>query len=304
MKTPITFPSLLAIVLVLGACALEDDAAMDDDPSMDDDDLGEAQAGAPGGGVFSVLQCDLSHRKKDDPIVFPNQPGLAHLHDFFGSTTTSAFSTYAEMLSSDTTCPLSNDTSGYWAPTLFDRNGQPVPPTGVNAYYRSPEGVAVNPYPKNLRIIAGGDTFNPEDGGSQPAVSFSCKDSGPFFATPPDCTSVNSNVVAHIHFPDCLKIGAIDSPDHRSHMKYASKCPTGYEKVPGLALHVRYATKNARGSRLSSDPPGATGGRSLHADFWNTWDQPALAFLVNRCLNGGRNCKVMTDASYAAMGGP
>jgi hypothetical protein len=28
----------------------------------------------------------------------------------------------------------------------------------------------------------------------------------------------------------------------------------------------------------------------MHADFWNTWRQPALARLVNECLRAGVDC--------------
>ena len=39
-----------------------------------------------------------------------------------------------------------------------------------------------------------------------------------------------------------------------------------------------------------------------HADFWQTWDQPVLDFLVERCLRGGVSCKSMTDDKLASMG--
>ena len=36
---------------------------------------------------------------------------------------------------------------------------------------------------------------------------------------------------------------------------------------------------------------GTSMGRSLHADFWNTWDQEVLEETVARCLGGGINCR-------------
>lgn len=39
------------------------------------------------------------------------------------------------------------------------------------------------------------------------------------------------------------------------------------------------------GYRLSSGAPD-----TLHADFWNTWQQGALERLVTDCLNGGIGC--------------
>ena len=29
---------------------------------------------------------------------------------------------------------------------------------------------------------------------------------------------------------------------------------------------------------------------TLHADFWNAWDQARLVHLVDYCVNGGRKC--------------
>jgi len=118
------------------------------------------QAHAVGGGFFN-LQCDLSHRASDDPIVFPSQPGAAHLHDFLGNRSTEADSTRKSMKAAPTNCTLSADTSGYWAPTLLDGNGQPVPIKRVQVYYRSASGIQVRAFPGNLKIIAGGDTLDP-----------------------------------------------------------------------------------------------------------------------------------------------
>lgn len=41
---------------------------------------------------------------------------------------------------------------------------------------------------------------------------------------------------------------------------------------------------------LSSDrPAGTTDGRSMHADFWNTWVQAGFVTMVRDCINPGRN---------------
>lgn len=41
-------------------------------------------------GVNFISSCRLSHRLMDDPIVFPDYPGLSHDHTFVGNTTTNA----------------------------------------------------------------------------------------------------------------------------------------------------------------------------------------------------------------------
>jgi len=260
-------------------------------------------AHAVGGGFFN-LHCKLSHRAKDDPIVFPGVPGAAHLHDFFGNKSTNAYSTRSSMLQSGTTCDLSSDKAGYWAPTLLDKSGNPAPLQRFQIYYRSASGLPVQPFPPNLKIIAGGDTLNPPaPSRSQRSLSWSCGDTQPYVASPPDCSDSGMKVTGHILFPDCLKTGVTDSANHRSHMTYGGRnCPSGYVAVPRLNLHIRYAVSNAKGYALSSDMPGMVHGQSLHADFWNTWDQKALEFLVQHCLNGGRKCAEMTDAKLADMG--
>ena len=68
-----------------------------------------------------------NHRAPDDSILYPKQPGASHLHDFFGNTTTNAFSTYAGMLAGGTNCQEPGDTAAYWAPALLRKDGPPTP---------------------------------------------------------------------------------------------------------------------------------------------------------------------------------
>jgi hypothetical protein len=63
----------------------------------------------------------------DDPIVYPKQPGASHLHDFFGNTTTNAFSAYAGMLAGGTNCQGPGDTAASWAPALLRKHGRSDP---------------------------------------------------------------------------------------------------------------------------------------------------------------------------------
>lgn len=259
---------------------------------------------ATGGGVFS-LHCEFSHTNNDDPIVFPDQPGAAHVHGFVGSRTTNASSTFDSMQASGTSCPVAKDTAGYWFPILLSPSGQVLAPVQVNIYYRSPPGVGVESFPADLRIIAGGDTLNPPQPSIvQRSLSWSCVDSGPFFAGPVDCGS--RALIAHVHFPNCVLAGATDSPDHRTHMTYASgkDCPAGYVQVPKVSFHIRYKVPGTNDTqwRLTSDAAGSENGRSLHADFWNTWDQPTLACLVDTVLNGGLSAKALTNAKVTALG--
>lgn len=113
-------------------------------------------AGGPGTrGVFAT-PCGYSHSAPDDPIVHPGRPGASHLHDFIGSTTTNATSTFDSLRAGGTLCRRAADHSAYWAPALR-RGGRRVLPTGATAYYRTADRSpgSIRPFPAGLRMIAG-----------------------------------------------------------------------------------------------------------------------------------------------------
>ena len=114
-----------------------------------------ATGAVPAGEFNFVVTCTFSHRLADDPIVFPGQPGMSHLHDFFGAKTTNAFSTYDSLRASSTSCQNPSDTAGYWFPSLLVA-GQPVQPTQINAYYSNKDlPLPVRVFPKSLKMVAG-----------------------------------------------------------------------------------------------------------------------------------------------------
>ena len=47
-------------------------------------------------GAFRFI-CNAGQLLKDDPIVYPGQPGKSHLHQFYGNTGANANSTYASL---------------------------------------------------------------------------------------------------------------------------------------------------------------------------------------------------------------
>jgi Domain of unknown function (DUF1996) len=250
---------------------------------------------------FSVL-CTPTHQQADDPIVFPGQPGAAHMHQFIGNPSANAFSTFETMRQANPACELSSDTGGYWVPTLHKPDGSLVSVKHTFFYYRGPKGVAQIPFsagppPQGLKMIAGGDTRNPpRPNMSQKSLSWACTDSGPYLTQPPDCTSLNKSFRAHIHFPSCWNGWQLDSSNHRSHMTYpaSGRCPSTHPvRIPKISYHVVYNLQNGKGTYLSSDHevPGAPPATQLHADFWNTWDQVVLQKAVTRCINADRSCK-------------
>jgi Domain of unknown function (DUF1996)/RTX calcium-binding nonapeptide repeat (4 copies) len=264
---------------------------------------GTGQASTATNGVFSV-RCGFSHRAPDDPIVHPGRSGAAHSHDFFGNRSTEASSTYDSMEHGETTCELGEDVSAYWVPSLLDPNGNVTPVKHVFAYYRGLPAAGDPPvaYPADFRMVAGYPTVQT---GTDDLLGWSCDDTSPYQATPPNCGA--NDLKLHIVFPNCWDGVNLDSPNHRSHVAYPGRggCTGSYPvKLPRLAMHVTYGISNGTGYRLASDAEnGTSNGRSAHADFWNTWDQPALEELVDECLRPSAECRKLTTMPGEGGGG-
>jgi hypothetical protein len=235
----------------------------------------------PAGNFVSV--CRYSHSAPDDPIVHPASPGASHSHDFFGNTSTDAFSTTESLQAAPDLCRREGDHAAYWVPTLSDA-GQPVKPTNVLAYYlvagRDP--ASIQPFPLGLRVVTDAAAH---------VVRFACiggAQDTPEMTTPPDCPTP-MHLVMRVHFPDCWDGQRLDASDHRSHMAYAAKgvCPSTHPvAVPHLRLGVHYpAGVGGADVTLSSGGP-----ETAHADFFNAWDPAAQARLVTRCLNAAIQC--------------
>jgi hypothetical protein len=239
-------------------------------------------------GLF-IVNCPFSHRRQVDPIVSFNVPVSAHMHDFMGNRSVNFNSTYATASVAATTCALAGDRAGYWVPTLKAPNGTWVTPRRALVYYRNTPAqyATTTPFPPDFRIVAGGVGVGP------PNAGWSCEqDASNMQATPVYCGSTGL-MVLHVRFPSCWNGRTLDSPNHRSHMAYASgsACPSTHPvKVPEIFLHVRYQPgASGPGYRLSD------GTVSPHADFWNTWVQSALVQKVNQCLRAGVNCGQVTS---------
>jgi len=239
-------------------------------------------------GVNFIESCRYSHQAPDDPIVFPGQPGLSHLHTFAGNTSTNAFSSFGSLRSSGTTCMKRADTAAYWVPALYQGDTE-VLPVGATVYYRRGTTAEVHTFPNNLRMIAGDSkAMAPQD----PKVTYwNCGvDAGvPPSSTVPTCPDTRGSFLRlHVRFPECWDGRNLDSADHKSHMAYATKgmCPSTHPiSVPQITEIFRYPTLGGDGFTLSS-----MGQFSAHADFLNSWNPGALKKLVNDCLNALVHC--------------
>ena len=239
-------------------------------------------------GVNFVSNCRFSHRVTDDPIVSPRRPGASHDHSFVGNTTTNAFSTRASLLKGSSTCRRDGDTAAYWMPTLLV-NGQAVEPLGATIYYRRRTLDPVRAFPPGFKMIAGdAHAIAPQD---LRVTFWNCGAAAGIrpSSTVPTCPDTRmTSLRLHVNFPSCWDGRSRDSADHQSHMAYPmrGRCPSTHPvAVPAISLIYRYPIAGGPGVTLSSG-----GQYSAHADFFNAWRQPALASLVDGCLNALRHC--------------
>jgi hypothetical protein len=206
-------------------------------------------------GAFRFT-CNAGQLAKDDPIVYPGQPGKSHLHQFFGNTGTNANSTYQSLRTTGgSTCTRSTNVSvqrsAYWMPAMLDGAGNAVKPNYLNTYYKAlpvtnpacgamPDATHIGycvPMPNGLRFIQG---YNMANGAGGPTDT----NSADYWTMGFECLDINGNSVSGVQhsmaailakgcpmpgylrvfvtFPDCWDGKNLDTPDHRSHMSYAN----------------------------------------------------------------------------------
>lgn len=247
---------------------------------------GPAQA-----GTFSV-RCSLSHRATEDPIVHPGMTGMSHWHDFYGARGTSGSSTYTLMTRARTTCGDRFDTAGYWHPRIsFDGRARTA---RLTAYYSRGGKSTVRPFPRNLMMIAG----DAHATAAQPlrVVYFRCAGSrsGPRRSRPPRCAP-GQQLTVNVAFPDCWDGRRLDSSNHHAHVRYSwrGRCRASHPVgIPRLVMTLRFRQRpqRARSMLLASGSY-----RTMHADFWNTWNQRRLRRLVHQCLETELSCGTINN---------
>jgi hypothetical protein len=260
-------------------------------------------------GFFNVM-CDYSHSLMDDPIVYPGQPGVSHMHDFYGNTTTNAFSTNAGLVGGPTTCTDELDGSAYWAPQTM-MNDVTVTPKLVQNYWLNTFTGSVETPPAGIELIAGDSHATGEQDIN--IVHYSCGSGAnppffsPFSAKPYDCTSyVNAGegdgVVETINFPPCWD-GQLPAGNDTTHFAYQAAigdpCPAGFtHQLPQLSVRIHTLlvdplnSDGSIGLSLMSGPY-----YTIHADFMSGWNQTELAQEVTDCLNTHAECGVIRKGS-------
>ena len=257
----------------------------------------------PSGDGVSAFRtvCTYSHMNTDDPIVFPGQPGAAHLHVFWGNTAVNASSTASSIANTGNgTCRGGTiNRTGYWAPAVIDtKTGAPIAPELIHVYYKSgylgvrPE--QVRPMPAGLRVVAG----NAKSTGRQDNAGWKCWNVGASKPTIPTCAT-GDYIAMSVEFPQCWNGKDLDSADHKSHLAYATPgrgCPAAYPvPLPVISFNVLYPVKSgtdSSGWRLSSDvyPASQPAGYSAHGDWFNGWRQDIEQTWIKGCVNRPVSC--------------
>jgi hypothetical protein len=279
-------------------------------------------------GAFRFM-CGSGQILYDDPLVFPGQPGKSHLHEFYGNTGANAYSTYESLRTSgSSTCaygayPLNR--SAYWAPAILDGKGHVVNPDFIEIYYkRRPatdpivsdptakfyEGQAVA-LPNGLRFIFGWDPTGQHLTPTGSAIMMCIYAAGgssaaytTFAQVAAVCPAgVGNQLEYSIFAPSCWDGKNLDSPDHRTHVGYATYGSWGYLKCDAQHPYVipqftlKWFTSVAAGDDVSkwsfsSDAmaPDKPAGYTLHADFFMAWDANALGLWMDNCIDKEMSC--------------
>jgi hypothetical protein len=249
------------------------------------------------GDVRFKVTCGFDHAAADDPIVHPDMPGMAHLHNFFGKRgVTASTTTYASLVDGDdrTTCNDPQDLASYWTPAVSTVTERSVTPTRMTAYYRrGSKAGTIQAYPDGLKIVAGWASGRPQPPAD--VAGWQCG-TGQFTVAPP--TACADGMTLMVRFPDCWDGVHLDSADHRSHMAYSSGgdgrdvanvCPATHPvQVPQLTTYTHFDSIKL-GATITGLSSGGT--NTIHADFFNGWVRSRLQERIDTCLNGLQRCE-------------
>jgi hypothetical protein len=293
---------------------------------------GNPEPGFPATGVGTFrTSCEFSHFAYDDPLVYPGKPGAAHLHMFWGNTHVNAHSTYNTLLNSgSSTCNgMELNRTGYWAPAMFDAQGNVRVPERIIVYYKG-YGLAngaSNVYPPGAAIITDDKVHRTEVGGTLGSgeTNFLCSDqfrgnrnSGS--ATIPNCNgsavSWRSTLEMHVKFPNCWN-GQDPSNSNNWELPkqgswYNSDCQTS-KTMPNVHYIIAYPLEQGEtteGWYLSSDVNPTTrqrtaaGGSTMHADWWGGWHPDINQRWIDNCVNFKKDTDHGCGFGYLTDGGP
>ena len=275
-------------------------------------------------GAFRFL-CSAGQISNDDPIVYPGQPGAAHLHQFFGNLGANANSTYESLRAGgESTCQNDLNRSAYWMPAMLDGKGSVVRPDFVSIYYKrwpasSPfcttAGKGCVGIPRGLRFVFGWDQTRPDvpQPENNKLFNFKCVQGwSPVTASFPDMVEPmkvckpGQWLSATISTPQCWNGVDLDSKDHRTHLadmvrdrsSGQNACPETHPWIiPQFTMGVSYSIEAGDEPTLwtlASDHmlPLALrrAGATFHSDYFEGWQDEIRLRWEAGCLDKMLNC--------------
>jgi hypothetical protein len=172
-------------------------------------------------------------------------------------------------------------------------SGKQVSPraTSQQIYYRSryASGVTIEPMPADLRIVVGNmhaTSVATNSALTSGAIRWECHGGSTSYSAPPSCGT--NALVENINFPSCWD-GTLTHSNDTAHVAFVAddrRCPAAFgHALPRISIKINYPSVPAGPLSLSSGPT-----YTAHADFWNTWQQAGMRYLVSRCLNAHISC--------------
>lgn len=297
-------------------------------------DLGLVNETIPGDydperGAFRFICGGQGTLRYDDPVIFPKQSGRAHLHQPWGNSDFTAFTTPDSLrMNAATDCnktPYSLNRSLYWMPALINDKDEAIQPDWVAVYYK--QYTAASQFctpgskrfvgkciglPNKIRFIFGWNSNAPTakvKGAAWVCGGASAYNLEDLFATG-KCVA-GEQLIAQTQAPECWDGKYLDTPDHRSHMSFGVQdgygvysCPATHpyaipqeENKASWVVTADMYTTSANGVIrprifLSSDAmlPGGKAGETLHADYMEGWVGEAKKIWYDNCIEKHLNC--------------
>lgn len=272
--------------------------------------------------------CKYSHTAQVDPIVSPGTAS-AHLHTFFGNTSTDENSNVDpgspyNLFDHPSLCRnlgvFTRDLSAYWVPSLLvrkplapygsqdPRDFEEVVPSGSPAwehtfYYLGDARplAAIQPFPRGLRMIVGDAHATASQ--DLNVIRWRCVNGSIVDPARPHCiddptVSGTPKLRLVINFPNCWDGANIDSADHKSHVyrSLTTSCPATHPvPIPRIQMLVTYPSAGGPDAD-ENGLPGAvklsSGGQlTMHADFFDAWSDLALEDRITNCIQADLDCK-------------
>lgn len=291
--------------------------------------------GAPDNVGAFRMGANASHLNYDDPIVFPGQPGAAHLHMYYGNRSVDAHSTYESLRRNpaNTSDASMVDGTGRWAPALLDGKGNVLIPNFVTLYYkREPKSAPLHfrqkgwaDLPRGIRFVFGAnydaDPIEEDSHGRSP-VSFGLLRNGTWVNTERKryldeiaaLALPGDEIHATLTAPECWDGVHVDSPNHRGHLKYGYwqkgegrwVVPESHPYViPTITNSLSWVVKPGDDPKLfafSSDiAMGKRPGETFHGDYFEAWSDPVKQMWHDNAINRLLSC-VSADFGNGKIG--